>query len=127
MAKQIKNDTFFNDLMVSFPMLELKIREEDSNLLHMRMERFADYTIEQIKKQNVKELTKCFDFQESRIELLSPELLNALTVSYCESLMLGGCVSKMKGIKVLMPPKLKTIYLDYEKWYNNLADRQYKK
>lgn len=127
MARQIERDTFFNELIVSFPMLESKIKEEDSDLIHMRMERFSDYTIEQIEKQNIEELIKCFDFQESRIELLSTELLNALTVSYCESLMLGKCSSKMKDIKIFMPPKLKTVYLNYEKRYNEIVDKQNKK
>jgi hypothetical protein len=89
----------------------------------MRMERFADYTIEQVKNNNITELEKCFSFQETKIDLMTSDLRNALVVSYCEALLLGKCADKMKPLINLMPPKLKGIYIDYEKWYNALAKK----
>jgi hypothetical protein len=88
----------------------------------MRMERFADYTIEQIKTNNSKELEKCFDFQESKIDLLNSDLENALIVSYCESMLLGDVANQMDKIVDHMPTKLKTKYLDYEIYYNKLVE-----
>ena len=115
------NENYFNDLIIHFPLLKPIIMEEDAEMLHFRMERFADYTIEQIKKGNITELKKCFDFQETNIDSMPSDLQNALVVSYCESLLLGECADKMKSIINLMPPKLKGIYIDYEKWYNDLT------
>ena len=117
------NDNYFNDLIIQFPLLRLIIIEEETDLIHVRMERFADYTIEQIKNENITELEKCFSFQETKIDLMTSDLRNALVVSYCETLLLGECADKMKSLTKLMPPKLKDIYLDYEKWYNDLAEK----
>ena len=117
------NDNYFNDLVIQFPLLKPIIIEEDADMIHMRMERFADYTIEQIKNDNITELKKCFSFQETKVDLMTSDLRNALVVSYCEALLLGKCADKTKSLVNLMPPKLKDIYIDYEKWYNNLAEK----
>lgn len=117
------NDNYFNDLVIQFPLLRPIIIEEDIDMIYMRMERFADYTIEQIKNDNITELKKCFCFQETKVDLMTSDLRNALVVSYCEALLLGECADKMKSLIDLMPPKLKDIYLDYEKWYNDQAEK----
>jgi len=117
------NENYFNDLIIQFPLLRLIIIEEEADIIHMRMERFADYTIEQIKNDNITELEKCFSFQETKIDLMTSNLRNALVVSYCETLLLGECDDKMKSLINIMPPKLKDIYIDYEKWYNDLAEK----
>ena len=118
------NDNYFNELIITFPSIKLEILKEDPEMIHWRMEIFADYTKEQIKRDNKIELTKCFNFQESKIDLMTSDLLNALTVSYCESLLLGGLGDRMKDLIHLMPPKLKLVYIDYEKWYNELASKR---
>ena len=117
------NDNYFNDLVIEFPYLKPIIIEEDSDMIHIRMERFADYTIDQIKNENITELKKCFSFQETKVDLMTSDLRNALVVSYCEALLLGEYADKMKSLTDLMPPKLKDIYLDYEKWYNDLVEK----
>jgi hypothetical protein len=117
------NDNYFENLIIHFPLLKEIILEEDAEMVHFRMERFADYTIEQIKTNNITELRNCFAFQESKIDLMNSDLRNALVVSYCESLLLGECADKIKSLIYLMPNKLKEIYIDYEKWYNDLAEK----
>jgi hypothetical protein len=72
------NENYFNDLIILFPLLKPMVMEEDPEMLHCHMERFADYTIEQIEKDNVVELKKCFDFQETNIGSMSSDLQNAL-------------------------------------------------
>ena len=117
------NDSYFESMITEFPFIRQNILEEDAEQIHFRMERFADYTIEQIKSKNETETVRCFNFQESKIDLMSVELINALTVSYCESLLLGKCADQMTHAKNLMPIKLKKIYLDYEKWYGELVEK----
>lgn len=117
------NENYFNDLVIQFPLLKSIIIEEDADMIYMRMERFADYTIEQIKTDNITELKKCFSFQETKIDFMTSNLRNALVVSYCEALLFGECADKMKSLTNLMPPKLKDIYIGYEKWYNDLAEK----
>jgi len=116
-------DEYYKDLILSFPTLKKKIEEEDSTMIHMRMEVFADYTIDQIKRKDWNELKRCFDFQESRIEKLNSELVNALTVSYCEALLLGEMAGQMKEITPKMETKLEKLYKEYEDYYTDLVKR----
>ena len=113
------NDEYFTELVGHFPSLS-DIIEEDSSMIHYRMERFAEYAIDQITNNNLLELNGCFSFQEARIDKMSPELINALNVSYCEALLLGKAASKMNEVTTLMPPKLLNAYLSYEKYYHDL-------
>lgn len=113
------NDEYYTELVHNFPFL-CDILEEDPSMIHFKMERFAEYTIDQIINNNMAELIRCFSFQETRIENMSPELINALNVSYCEALLLGNAAYKMGEISALMPPQLLNAYVSYEKYYQKL-------
>ena len=119
---KIQTTEYFKKLVKEFPTLKEGIENNFSELIHFQMETFSDYTLLQIKNKNTYELKRCFEFQEIHIDLLKPELLNALTVSYCESLLLSGYSQEMPGIVNLMPPKLKKLYNDYQSYYENLAN-----
>lgn len=112
---------YYSELIMEFPTLKNEIENEEPEMVHFRMEIFSTYNIEQIKTNNYSELNRCFQFQESRIDKMNSELINALNVSYCESLLLGECANKMTGIRKLMPPKLKEVYTEYEKYYTELT------
>ena len=114
-------DKYFELLVIDFPQIKNEIEEEDSDMIHMRMERFAEYTIEQIKSRKYEEVKRCFNFQESKIDLINSDLENALLVSYCESMLLGSVANQMDKIIGLMPSKLKTKYMDYETYYYSLS------
>jgi hypothetical protein len=117
------SEDFFNDLVIQFPSIKSEVLENDPELIHIRMERFAGYTIKQIEDNNIQELKKCFDFQESKIDFMTANLKNALVVSYCEALLLGKFASKMKEVMKIMPTKLFTIYIEYEQYYNGLIKK----
>lgn len=112
---------YYSELITEFPVLKDEIESEEPEMVHFRMEIFSDYNIQQIKTKNHSELRRCFEFQESRIEKLNSELINALNVSYCETLLLGKCANEMTEIKELMTPKLKEVYAEYEKYYEKLT------
>jgi hypothetical protein len=120
----ITNDNYFDELITAFPSLKLPILDWGAEMIHFRMETFAEYTIEQIKKDDKTEFVKCFNFQESKIDLMDSDLLNALTVSYCEALLLGKQHNRMKELIHLMPSKLRSVYLDYEKLYNEIWSKR---
>lgn len=109
---------FFSDLSIQFSKVSTEFDSEDGN--HYKLERFADYTIQQIKENNIEELKKCFDFIESRLESVTPEIENALNVSYCEALLLYDDNKKGMEIKNVMPNKLMQFYLDYKNYYDSL-------
>lgn len=112
---------YFSELTAEFPALKSAIDSEDPGLIHLRMELFSDYTTEQIKARNHKELQRCFAFQDSQIERMNKDLFNALEVSYCESLLLGDCADEMKDISPLMPTNLEKVYTCYESYYSELT------
>lgn len=114
---------FFELVLQEFPDLEKEMNEWEKDFFHMRMEIFAEYTIEQIKANKVSELTKCFNFIENKMEILNSDIENALNVSYCESLLLGDVAEEMDRIINIMPIKLKTVYLDYKQYYYNLTEK----
>lgn len=113
---------YFAKLMDVFPKLKDSLWkwDNDDNFVHYNMERFADYTIIQIKSSNWSELQECFSFQEQAIKSFSPELENALSISYCEALLLGKVSERMNDITNYMGPLLKKSYLEYEKYYDDL-------
>lgn len=121
---KISGFEFFQLVLAEFPQLECEINEWEQTYIHMKMEIFAEYTIKQIESNNILELTKCFNFIESKIDELNLDIENALNVSYCESLLLGDAADEMYRIINLMPTKLKTIYLDYKQHYLNLMEKQ---
>lgn len=115
---------FFELAINEFPLLEKKMDEWENEYFHMRMEIFSEYTIEQIKNNNIAELMKCFNFIEYKIDIINAELENALNVSYCENLLLGNASEEMDRIADIMPVKLKTICLNYKLYYHNLIEKQ---
>jgi len=112
---------YYSELIIEFPTLKDEIESEEPEMVHFRMEIFSSYNIEQIKTKNYSELKRCFEFQEFRIEKLNPELINALNVSYCESLLLGECANEMNEIRKLMTPKLAEFYAEYKKYYAKIT------
>lgn len=112
---------YYSELITEFHILKSDIESEEPEMVHFRMEIFSDYTIEQIKTKNHSKLKRCFEFQESRIEKMNSELINALDVSYCESLLLGEYANEINEIREIMTPKLKEVYIEYEKYYTELT------
>jgi len=114
---------FFKLVLAEFPQLEKEMNEWEHDYFYMRMEIFADYAVEQIKSDNIPELTRCFNFIEHKIGEINSDLENALNVSYCENLLLGDVAEEMDRIINIMPTKLKAMYLDYKQYYYNLVGK----
>lgn len=120
--KPIMNDAeqkYCNDILLAFPQLINEIDMEEG--IHYNMESFAQYTIQQIRNSNFEELKKCFAFQEEKIPLVTPEIENAMNVSYCESMLLSDVGPNMLRVTKYMGRKLFTMYKDYEDYYNQLS------
>lgn len=114
---------YYDSLVRTFPDLKEKIEEWDEDSNHMRMEQFGEYTQDQIRKNNIAELKKCFDFQNSRIDKVNDVLLNCMNVSYCEALLLGGPGVEVEKFVPLMGDSLQKLYREYETYYNELVRR----
>lgn len=117
---------YYDELVQIFPDLKEKMEEWEEEMTHFRMEEFGEYTLDQIRKNNISELKKCFDFQNSKIERANDELLNCMNVSYCEALLLGGLGNEVEKFVRSMGDKLQRLYRDYENYYNELVKRSRK-
>jgi hypothetical protein len=111
---------FFTDMEKEFPEFAEELNWYEDDLIHPKMEVFSRYTKQQIKDGNDKELIRCFNFLEERLEKIDSELENAIYVSYCETLLLENKEDTMKQKRKLMFKKLKWYYDDYEKYYMEL-------
>ena len=120
----ITPEVYFKELTTTFPEIAEKVDIEDG--YHFKMERFADYTIIQIKTNNISELKRCFDFQDAKIPLC-PAIENAMVVSYCESLLLGDVASIIHNFASYMKPKLFKMYNDYRIDYFDLVEKSNRK
>jgi hypothetical protein len=120
----ITPEAYFEAMIIAFPKLKKALeREDEKGLNHLKMEHFSRYTNEQIRKYDNKEFMRCLAFQEAMIDVMPPEIENALLVSYCESLLLGQYVVQMKKKVKNMPPKFKEKYEFYADWYYNLYSK----
>ncbi len=120
----ITPEVYFKELVTVFPEIVEKVEGETGE--HSKMERFADYTIMQIKTNNIPELMRCFDYQETKIPLC-PALENVMVISYCESLLLGDVASIIQNFTGYMKPALFKMYNDYRVDYFDLAGKGAKK
>lgn len=114
---------YYEELGRIFPDLKVKIDNWGEDMNHFKMEEFGEYTQDQIRRNNVSELRKCFEFQNSKIETANDDLLNCMTVSYCEALLLGELRREVEEVVSLMGDHLRRMYKDYEYYYNELGKR----
>jgi hypothetical protein len=113
--EKITAENYFVALKNYFPELE-KTLEEYGDLTHLKMERFASYTMQHLQKKNVDEFWRCIHFQEKQIDSMPDDIENAMYVSYIKSLLLGQCSQEMKNLVNAMPSKFRW---NYEKFRNN--------
>ena len=118
---RMSGETFFMLLTTEFPETQKDILEEGGNI-HSQMEIFAEYTIATIRKDNKIEMARCFDFIESKINLLHTDLEEAIKVSYCESLILGEIRNLIPVIAKRMPTKLQAMFKEYQDSYRSITD-----
>ena len=120
----ITPELYFKELTITFPEITEKVAGEDG--AHFKMERFADYTIKQIKTNNIPELKRCFDYQDAKIPVC-PALEDAIVVSYCELLLLGDVASIIHNFTSYMKPSLFKMYNNYRIAYFDLVEKSNRK
>jgi len=116
---------YFAEMAADFPSLKDEIDFWEEEDIFNRMEEFARYTNMQITSGEIDELRRCLMFQEQRIDKVNQGLLNALDISYFETIYSENDLNTLKELKKLMPEKLKIFYKKHEKSYaDNFGKRE---
>ncbi len=113
-------EEFFNQLIKEFPTLKAEIEEAKEIGEHLMMEVFSAYTIKQFRDNNFQELKRCFQFIENHLDNVKDEIINALYVSYCETI-----ISEVNdsAIQNYMGRKFIEFYLEYDKHWKNFNSK----
>ena len=83
----IDRQKFVEAAVKAFPALEADIRDQTwAGLVHLEVSAFARYTQLQIDTENRVELKRCFEFARKLLLEGTPDLKNAIGVSYLEHL-----------------------------------------
>jgi hypothetical protein len=83
----IDRQQFVEAAVKAFPALEADIRDETwVGLVHLEVSAFARYTQQQIDAEDRIELKRCFEFARRVLLDGTPDLKNAMAVSYLEHL-----------------------------------------
>lgn len=103
---------FVARLTAQFPEVPASFDESIKGLLHCEMGAFAGLTEEAMDKGNFWQVEKYFRFVEEVWRDASPEVENAIEVSYLEFLAFSELTeNRYRAIKERMPKSLRTILL----------------
>lgn len=108
--KKIDHATFIEMLTARFPEVTASFDEIRRGLLHCEMAAFARITEEAMDSGNHWQVEKYFGFVEEVRENASPEVINAIDVSFLEWLAFSDySEGRHRAIKERMPKTLKKI------------------
>jgi hypothetical protein len=114
-SEKIDHAKFIEMLTTQFPEVTASFDESRIGLLHCEMAAFARITEDGMDKGNYWQVEKYLRFVEEVREHSSPELENAIDVSYLEFLAFSEYSEKRhQAIKERMPNALKEILLEID-------------
>lgn len=111
----IDHARFIQMLTEEFPEVVASFDEYAEGLIHVQMGTFARITEQAIDGGNLWQAEKYFRFVARARENASPEVENAIDVSYLEWLAFSDCTeNRLRAIKERMPKSLRTIVLEID-------------
>jgi hypothetical protein len=106
--------TFEERLSERFPAIAEKITEHESGLLHPEMAAFARATCRAIEQDVPGEVRAHFEFIDELFSNATPDLENAIYVSYLENVFLGRIADPYLSARGRLPPKLQKALIELE-------------
>jgi hypothetical protein len=104
----IDRHQFVEEAVMAFPQLESDIRDPTwVGLVHLEVSAFARYTQQQIDGEHSAELKRCFELARRALLEGTPDLKNAIGVSYLEHLNLRDQKRKRSWALEVMPNVLR--------------------
>jgi hypothetical protein len=111
-------DEFLARLAAEFPEVVAEFGPYSSGLLHCEVADFRQATERAMDEGRLWDAEQHFRLVAELLAVASPELRNALEVSYLEDLALGECTpARYRAIKERMPGTLQRILIEHqEQW-----------
>lgn len=102
-------------LLAAFPSIKDDLLDDTwSNLLHPQMGSFARYTQEAIDRGDRNVVKTCFDLANQFFREGTPELENAVGVSFLEQLNFDDGKRRRAWARDLLPPQLRKVLQEIE-------------
>ncbi|MES2809964.1 MAG: hypothetical protein V4619_15140 [Bacteroidota bacterium] len=103
----------------TFPSLADEILDEDyKGLITLQVGCFTRFTQDAIDENDVKLVTKCFDFVDNIFERVNDRVENSLVITYLGKLK----IAKGSTIERLLSKKLKDHYLMIQEYHKKLSE-----
>jgi hypothetical protein len=117
---QIGHNEFVALLKNHLPEVYQEIDETEAGLLHCEMGAFLRVSLESYN-ENLVIIRRYFDFANEVHKRATPDVLNALNVSYIEGFVLGS--SHEQKAREKMPDELKVLYDELVKYFEWLSNQ----
>jgi hypothetical protein len=124
MASCIDRERFLLMLTERFPEVDAEIDDCSRGLLHLEMGTFARATQAAIDTQDKETVRRHFQFIEEVFRDATPDVENAVNVSYLEHLRFDGRKAGSTGARELLPPSLRQALVELEAYLAKLAELQ---
>ncbi len=121
MAKNIDHQRFIELLTARFPEIAGGISDSSAGLLHPEMGHFAHATNDAIRKDDLVAVRAHFAFADEILNEATPEVENAIAVSYLENLRFKKDADGQIVARNLLSPKLFQILVELEAFWGNIA------
>jgi len=122
----VDRELFLELLNKRFPKVYADIDEIDSGLLHLEMAVFSHATSRAIEEMSWREVSKHFDFISDIFSRGTPEIQNAVTVSYLENVFIGEGSPRISKARSMLPHALSISLVELENHFEMLSNMQNK-
>jgi len=111
------------NIVDEFPELNSEMELAEDWEIFYKMERIAQMLNNFIKEKEVIKVKKCFSiFEKHLTDGVSEKMLNSINVSFLEPIILTNSDRNFKWALSNMKTQLKTMCLEYEKYWNDLVE-----
>jgi hypothetical protein len=104
---QIDHARFIEMLASQFPEIAGRIDDTSKGLLHLEMGHFVDATNDAIRNEDIEQVRDHFRFIDEVFARGTPDVANAVGVSYLEHLIIQSRAAQHRGAHTLLSPRLR--------------------
>jgi len=116
LTSKIDDVTFIKELIGNFPEIKEELLDDDlEGIITLQIGCFKRFTQKAIDNKDLNTLRKCFQFVDSNISQVNPEIENALVISYLGKLN----IPKNSQVDYLLSKRLRNIIIELNDYYSS--------